>query len=94
MCAVPLDFDRFRPSTGLRSSIERAPAAPLADFSSLSALAVLSFSHRTLPTDGGFVPWFAVATAWRMAANQWVVERLSVTINSAKLYDLLASRTG
>jgi hypothetical protein len=28
-----LDFDRFRPSKGLRSATERAPAAPIADFS-------------------------------------------------------------
>jgi hypothetical protein len=49
--------------------------------SALSALPLISFSYRTIPNDGGFVPWFATSTAWRMASNHWLVERLSVTSN-------------
>ena len=48
---------------------------------------LISFGHRTLSTDGGFVLWFAASTAWCIPSNHWLVERPPITV------DCLPSKT-
>jgi CopG family nickel-responsive transcriptional regulator len=36
----------------------------------LNTMPSISFGYRTIPNDGGLIPWFTASTAWRMAANQ------------------------